>query len=137
MEGAAPATSSSERSGEEGIRYTPILLGALVTVLFAFVPLAPVGGGAVAGYLAEGGRGLRVGALSGAAASVPFVLVLVFFLSMTAVVAGTFAGPRVLLTLAGAAVGATVYTVGLSTLGGALGTRNRVTPVAAPGPDDL
>ena len=137
MDGTAPATSSSERSGEEGIRYTPILLGALVTVLFAFVPLAPVGGGAVAGSLAEGGRGLRLGALSGAAASVPVVLVLGFFLSMTAVVAGTFAGPRVLLTLAGAAVGATLYTVGLSALGGALGTRTRAALAAAPAPDDI
>ncbi len=137
MDGAAPATDSSERSREEGIRYTPILLGALATVLFAFVPFAPLGGGAVAGYLADEGRGLRVGALSGAAAAVPVVLVLVFFLSMTAVVAGTFAGPRVLLTLAGAAVGATLYTVGFSTLGGALGTRIRAALVAAPGPDDL
>lgn len=137
MEGTVPAAGSSERSGDESSRYAPVLLGALVTVLFVFVPLAPLGGGAVAGYLAGDGRGVRTGVLSGAAAAVPTVVVLVFLLGMAAVIAGTFAGPRVLLTLAGAALGATLYVVGLSTLGGALGSRLRVELAGTPGPDDL
>lgn len=52
------------------------VLGAVVTVLLAFVPLSPVLGGAVAGYL-HGEKGGRVGALSGLVVALPPLVFLV------------------------------------------------------------
>jgi hypothetical protein len=53
------------------------LIGAVVSVVLAFLPFSTVLGGAVAGYLQKGSReeGLRVGAISGLIALVPIVLV--------------------------------------------------------------
>jgi len=56
------------------------VIGALVTVVLSFTGFSPLLGGGVAGYLQRGDRseGARVGALSGAIATVPFVLLLMF-----------------------------------------------------------
>jgi hypothetical protein len=54
------------------------IIGAIVTVVLAFTAFSPVIGGGVAGYLQQESpkRGARVGAISGAIASIPFLLVL-------------------------------------------------------------
>lgn len=98
------------------------LIGAVVTVFTAFfVPLSPVLGGAIAGYL-EGESaesGLRVGALSGAIALVPLFIIVplglaLFFFEPIAAVS--------LLVIATFVIGfLAVYTVGFSALGGLLG----------------
>lgn len=56
------------------------VIGAVVTVVLSFTGFSPLLGGGVAGYLQRGDRaeGARVGAISGAIASIPFVLLLVF-----------------------------------------------------------
>ncbi|MEF8782045.1 MAG: DUF5518 domain-containing protein [Haloarculaceae archaeon] len=114
----------------EGDTLVNALLGALVSVILApLIPFSPAAGGLLAGYLEGGGRddGLRVGAISGAIALVPLLVVAVllanvlfFFLS------GTMGGPRMfggigLVVLLFGTVFAVAYTVGLSALGGWLG----------------
>lgn len=97
------------------------LIGGVITVVTSFVPLSPIIGGAVAGYL-EGGdndAGLKVGALAGLVALVPLLLfvpfLLFFFLLDPALGIGIF--------LIGGfiAVFALAYAVGLSALGGVIG----------------
>lgn len=108
-------------------RWLYALVGAVVTVVTAFIPLSPVLGGGVAGYLAttDDREGLRIGALSGLIAAVPIVaifglVVLVMFFGMA--VSGEVAGPlfvvTVLLVIGAFVVG---YTVALSAVGGFLG----------------
>lgn len=100
------------------------LIGGLVTAITAFfVPLSPVVGGGVAGYLEGGetGDGLRVGALSGLIALLPlflFGLVAFFFVGVIVPPRGAVgvAFFAFLVLLLGA-----VYTVGLGALGGAIG----------------
>lgn len=107
------------------------LIGAVVTVVLSFVPFSPVLGGGVAAYLSEADTndGVRVGTISGVVASVPLLLIGLFFL----VVLGFFAvsgpggggmafgfGGLVLFLVAGLV--AVAYTVGLSALGGYLGS---------------
>ena len=102
---------------------TNALVGAAVTVLSAtVVPLAPLLGGGVAGYLqaGEAGDGLRVGALAGGVA-VPVLLALVALsvLPIYRAVGGTTGlGGLAVLMAAG-----TGYIVGLSTVGGHVGRR--------------
>lgn len=66
----------------EGDTLLNAVIGAVVTVLTSFVPVSPVIGGAVAGYL-QRRDGLSVGALSGVLAAIPLValfgLLLTFF----------------------------------------------------------
>jgi len=96
------------------------LLGGIAGVVLSFVPLSPLLGGTVAGYL-EGGRGedgLKVGAIAGLLMLVPFVFlffVLFFFLG--------FAGMPAMFGLVGFffLFFAALYTIGLSVLGGYLG----------------
>jgi hypothetical protein len=54
------------------------VVGAVVTVVFSFVPLSPALGGGVAAYLRNGDRreGARVGAIAGGIAAVPILVVL-------------------------------------------------------------
>jgi len=106
------------------------VIGALIgVVLTPAIPLAPVLGGAVAGYLESdgGSAGLRVGALSGILAVVPLLFLFVLLGNLLFVVIASVAGaPPGLAELGGivlvvAGLFAVVYTVGLSALGGWLG----------------
>ncbi len=102
------------------------LIGAVVSVILAFLPFSTVLGGGVAGYLQKGSRneGLRVGAISGAIALIPIFLIGsvfggFFFLSMLGL------GPRGLLGFGFlflvVLVILVVYTVALAAVGGYLG----------------
>ncbi len=65
----------------EGDTYINALIGAAVTVLLSFTGFSPILGGGVAGYLQRGDRsdGIRVGAISGAMAAIPFLLLFGIF----------------------------------------------------------
>jgi hypothetical protein len=114
----------------EGDTFVNAVLGAVATlVLTPLVPFAPVLGGLVAGYLEGRDRdaGLRVGAVSGAVALIPLVLVgffaanvFLFFVDVS-MGPGWVMGGFGILALAFVVVFAAVYTVGLSALGGWLG----------------
>jgi hypothetical protein len=69
---ASQATESfvERREGEFWINAA---IGALVAVAFSFVPVSPIVGGGVAGYLQQGTRteGAKVGAASGLIAALP------------------------------------------------------------------
>jgi hypothetical protein len=114
----------------EGDTFVNAVLGAVATlVLTPLVPFAPVFGGLVAGYLQGGDRdaGLRIGAVSGAVALIPLVLVAFFaanvflFFVDVSMGPGHMLGGFGVLALAVGVVIVAVYTVGLSTLGGWLG----------------
>jgi len=110
------------------------LLGGIAAVVLAFLPFSTVLGGALAGYLQgpDTGEGLRVGALAGVVAVVPFALLFVLFGGvMLAFVpfgmgmgmdprVGVFGAFGVVLFLLFLLLGL-VYTVGLAALGGVLG----------------
>lgn len=118
-------TNTTERT--EMSFWPSALLGAVVSVVTAFVPFSPVLGGGVAGYLHGGSRsdGLRVGAVSGALAAVPVAMIAalaIAVISFVTIVGDAF-GAIVLfggLLLAVVAVVVAV-TAGLSALGGYLG----------------
>jgi len=107
------------------------LIGAVVTVVFSFIPFSPVLGGGVAAYLndADTSDGVRIGAVSGLIATVPLLLfgLLVFAIFGLFTISGPgmngmalgLGGLFVLLLVAVVAV---AYTVGLSALGGYLGS---------------
>lgn len=98
------------------------LIGAVVTVVTTFfLPLSPVLGGTVAGYLegASAGSGLKIGALSGAIALVPLLVIVP--LGLVLFVFEPIAALSVLV-IATVVIGfLAVYTVGFSALGGLLG----------------
>lgn len=95
------------------------LIGAAVSVVLSVVPFSPVLGGGAAGYL-EGRDGVRVGAISGAIAALPLILVFAMFLSVFMFVPeGGVTGVGVLLAVL--TVVAMVYSVALSVLGGMAG----------------
>ncbi|MHB9286375.1 DUF5518 domain-containing protein [Halobacteriales archaeon Cl-PHB] len=113
----------------EGDTLINSLIGAVVTaVLASAVPLAPILGGLVAGYLEGGTRddGVRVGLYSGLIALLPLVFILVtvgtFFFGFVGMGHGTMGIPG-----AGFAfflfgfLFLTAYTIGLSAVGGWLG----------------
>ncbi|MDZ5812630.1 DUF5518 domain-containing protein [Halorubrum sp. AD140] len=98
-------------------------IGAVATFVLSFTGIGPVLGGALAGYL-EGGEtsdGLRVGAISGAIASIPVlgILVLILFVVPVAPDAGVVLGSAVLIL--GIIALAFAYTMALSAVGGVLG----------------
>lgn len=110
----------------EGDTLLNALIGAVVSVLLAFLPFSTVLGGGVAGYLQKGSReeGLRVGAISGLIAMIPIFLVAslfgsMFFFSMLGL------GPRGLagfgFVLVVGLLFLVLYTVALAALGGYLG----------------
>jgi hypothetical protein len=118
-----------ERTGEGPDTTTLAIVGGVVTVVVSAIPFSPILGGLVSGYLRDGttSEGTRVGAYAGVVASIPVLLlgalVLVVFAVAVAelgylsvAIAGGFA------ILFGLLV-ALVYTVGLSALGGFLGTK--------------
>lgn len=99
------------------------VIGAIATIVLSFVPFSPLLGGAIAAYLEGGdsGDGLRIGAISGAIASLPAVgillLLLVFlpFVPEPAVIVG---GALLLFLAVALAIG---YFAAVSALGGILG----------------
>lgn len=98
------------------------LVGAVVSVVLAFLPFSPLLGGGVAGFL-EGRDGGRIGLLSGVFAAVPLFLLLAVVGGVIAVVPDltpAVAG-GVVVVAAVVVVFLLVYTVGLSALGGMLG----------------
>jgi MFS family permease len=125
-------TRARRRREAEGV-YAPdttamALAGAVVTIVTSFVPLSPILGGLVAGYLRGGskGEGARVGAYAGVVATLPLALVLLFVGGGFAIVAGevAIAGP-VTAFVVGAIVLSVlvtaVYMAALSALGGYFG----------------
>lgn len=110
----------------EGDTLLNALVGAVVTVILAFIPFSTVLGGGVAGYLQKGTRndGLRVGAISGLIALVPIFIFGslfggLFLFTMLGV------GPRGVIGLGFVFLLVlfviVLYTVALSALGGYLG----------------
>lgn len=103
------------------------IIGAVVTVVTSFVPISPVIGGAVAGYLQKGSRreGVKVGVLSGLLASLPilFILSLVFGgLSLAAFAGGEIGGSVLFGVILLVSIGFVILVVvGLSALGGYVG----------------
>lgn len=95
--------------------FTNALLGALVSVIFSFIPLSPVVGGAVSGYLQEK-DGARVGGYAGVLAAIPLVLVVLGLLSLF-----MFASDGIFVLLGLVALLVVAYSVALSMLGGYLG----------------
>jgi len=109
------------------------LIGAVVSVVFSFVPFSPVLGGGVAAYLndADASDGVRIGALSGLMATVPLLLLGLLAFAIFGIF--TVGGPGMngggmalglggLFVLVLVGVVAVAYTVGLSALGGYLGS---------------
>lgn len=96
------------------------LIGAVVSVVTAFLPFSPVLGGAVAGYL-ERTDGVRVGALSGVFATIPVALIVFLAAGLFFIVPDPLAAGGLFLLVALAVLFVALYTVGLSALGGVLG----------------
>ena len=119
----------------EGDTLINALVGGIASIVLSFVPLSPVLGGAIAGYLQGGTRndGLRVGAYSGVVAAIPLALFFVFALALFGVVGIFTAGPGgggagaaggialFLFAFVFALVVSAIYTVGLGAIGGWLG----------------
>ena len=113
-----------------GDTFVNAIIGAVATALLSgFVPLAPLLGGGIAGYLEGGERddGVRVGLLSGviglAISLVFFVVVFVFlaaFLAFVPEALGVFGAMGLLVLVLGTVMTA-AYFLGLSALGGWLG----------------
>jgi hypothetical protein len=105
------------------------VIGAVVTVVTSFVPVSPVLGGAVAGYLgrSDGSNGVRVGAFSGLVTAVPVIVLFAFLVGGAAVVGAEIGvglgATAVALVLLFALVVTVVTVVGLSALGGYLGVK--------------
>ena len=103
------------------------VVGAIASAVLSFTGISPLLGGAVAGYL-NGDDGLRVGAFSGAIASIPIVGLLLFALVVLPFL-GVFGFPLevglaaggIVLVAAVIVLGGVAYTVVLSALGGLLG----------------
>ncbi|WP_459195063.1 DUF5518 domain-containing protein [Halosimplex sp. J119] len=99
--------------------------GAIVTLALSVIPFSPLAGGAVAAYRSEGGYldGVGLGLLAGVFAALPLALLLVPAIRAVAWlgvgVAPSSSAYPVFLALVAAMFLA--YTVGLSTVGGAVG----------------
>jgi len=101
------------------------IVGAVVTIVTAAIPLSPIVGGAVAGYL-EGGDGsarARVGALAGLLSMLPVVVLFLFVVGGFITIQPTLGTGAVAVIMAGlviAFVAVILYTIGLGALGGYL-----------------
>lgn len=99
--------------------YVNALVGAVVTVVLSFVPLAPVLGGAAAGFLEQRDGG-RVGFISGLFATLP-VLAVVALAALLLGFLGFGNALNAVALLVLVALFVAVYTVALSTVGGVVG----------------
>lgn len=109
-------TPSTRTTRESRSLLIDALIGAVVTVVTTFLPLSPIVGGAVAGYLHRE-DGLAVGGLSGAIAAIPIAgLLLLAGLAFAFVPDPTVAGGIVLvvslIVLAGLLYGAVLGALG-------------------------
>ncbi len=95
------------------------VVGAVVTVVLSFLGVSPIVGGAVAGYL-ERRDGLRVGAISGAIAAIPMVILVFLFVGFFGFLAT--GAPGFFVFFAAIALPfVLLYSIGLSALGGYVG----------------
>lgn len=123
--GAIDETAGTETTPSDADSSNTLMnaaIGAVVTfVTTFFVPLAPILGGAVAGYLDGGDTndGLKIGAISGGIALIPLLVVIPFVLFFF--LFDPVAGLVVLLFGLFVLAFLLAYTVGLSALGGVLG----------------
>ena len=126
VERGSTPSRSPDRPGES----TPstalnALIGGVVTVGTAlFVPFSPALGGGVAGFL-EGGdtdAGLKVGTLAGLLATIPLLVVVLVAVAVVPSVLPIRGGVGLGVVALLAVLLVCAYTVGLSALGGVLGT---------------
>lgn len=120
-----------QRRAERGVAgpdtTTNAIIGAIVGAVTSFVPLSPVLGGLVAGYLQKGTRmdGARVGGLAGLVTAVPitllFISLIIGLFGVSTEVGAGFEAGLVAVALAVAAIVATLYLVVLSAIGGYFG----------------
>lgn len=119
-----PSSPSSNQTPTEGRFLVNAVIGAVASVLLGFIPLSPILGGALAGYLQGGSRGdgLKVGAASGLVGLVPALLIGGLFAVVT-IFGGAGARGFVvfLLFVAVAVLLVGAYMVGLGAAGGWLG----------------
>lgn len=107
---------------------TNAIVGAIVTIVTSFVPLSPILGGIVAGYLQKGERmdGVRVGGLSGLVVSLPLVFLFAFLVGGLFVVSSEVGtGVEVVTVAVGFGIGllvAVLFVVVLSAIGGYVGS---------------
>ncbi len=117
-----PSTSADPNDSTDDFS-NPIanaILGAVVGILLSFIPFAPLLGGGVAAYLQGGtpSNGLRMGLIAGLIMLIPYLFAAMFvMLVMMGMIAQSAFGVIVL----GALAFGSVYTVGLSVVGGYLG----------------
>jgi hypothetical protein len=111
-----PSTDTDERAPNTILNG---VIGGVVAVVLSFIPLSPILGGAVAGYLEGGDQrdGLVVGTIAGVIALIPFVL----FGMLAAVILIAPGAVRLIPLLAVFLFFVAIYTVGLSALGGIVG----------------
>lgn len=108
-----------------GNTFLNAVVGAVVTVVLSFLPLAPTLGSGVAGYLHGGGLrdGAKVGGVAGLFAMVPIFVTLLF--AVPVFVIAPFGVPNMPVSALGFAIGlfwfVGLYTVGLGILGGVIG----------------
>lgn len=119
--GVDPETDTAGEDGSSGFLLNAVFGAAITAVATPFVPFAPLLGGALSGYLDAGSTesGAKIGAVSGAIALVPLLIVvplLLFVLFLDPVFAA-----GVLLVVGIVAVFLVAYTIGLGALGGILG----------------
>lgn len=116
-----PQTDASEEDGSSGFLLNAVFGAAVTAITTPFVPFAPLLGGVLSGYLDAGSTesGAKIGAVSGAIALVPLLIIvplLLFVLFLDPVFAA-----GVLLVIGVVAVFLVAYTIGLGALGGILG----------------
>lgn len=102
---------------------TNAVIGGIVSIILGFIPFSPILGGGVAGYLEKNNsNGIKIGAISGLIASIPMVVFLFFIgLMSTQLIGIQFGGIGLILFFGFVGIISTLYTVGLSTIGGYLG----------------
>ncbi|MEF8815025.1 MAG: DUF5518 domain-containing protein [Halovenus sp.] len=111
----------------EGDTLLNAVIGAVVTLVLSFTGFSPILGGMAAGYLQRGDRagGARVGALAGAIAALPFLLLFSvfggFFFTGSRMGGGMGVPSSFLPFLLFGLAFALVWSIGLSALGGYLG----------------
>ncbi|QSG03343.1 DUF5518 domain-containing protein [Natranaeroarchaeum sulfidigenes] len=116
-------TSSTEPNTSTDDFSNPIanaILGAVVGIFLSFIPFAPLLGGGVAAYL-QGGTssdGLRMGLAAGLIMLLPYLFAALF---VTVLLTGMAAQSAFGLVVLGALALGSLYTVGLSVVGGYLG----------------